>query len=81
MFNKKTKELTILVTSYPRYATYSEFLKCLGEHKVLNICPLDVEQRNLYIKNSMKMFAQLKANFQDLETFETPEDYITELEK
>jgi hypothetical protein len=43
MFNKKTQELTILVTSCPHYGTYREFLKCFGEHKVLNICPLGVE--------------------------------------
>jgi peptidase E len=80
MFNKKTQELTILVTSCPHYAIYSEFLKCFGEHKVLNICPFGVEQRNLYINNFVKVFAQLKTNIKDLETFETPEDYITELE-
>ncbi len=43
MFSKKTQELTILVTSSAYYATYGEFLKCFGEHKVLNICPLGVE--------------------------------------
>ncbi len=31
----------ILVTSRPRYALYSDFLKCFGEHEVINICPFN----------------------------------------
>ncbi len=31
-------KLTIVVTSRPRYALYSDFLKCFGVHEVINIC-------------------------------------------
>jgi hypothetical protein len=34
-------KLTILVTSKPHYALYSDFLKCFGVHEVINICPFN----------------------------------------
>jgi hypothetical protein len=49
----------ILVTSRPRYAVYSEFLKCFGEHEVINICPFNNQQRDQYIQKSVAVFKTL----------------------
>jgi hypothetical protein len=34
-------KLTIVVTSRPRYALYSDFLKCFGAYEVINIFPFN----------------------------------------
>jgi hypothetical protein len=54
------ERVTILVTSRPRYALYSDFLKCFGQHEVINICPFNNQQRDLYINNSVQVFKKLK---------------------
>jgi hypothetical protein len=78
--NSYQERVTILVTSRPRYALYSEFLKCFGENEVINICPFNTEQRDLYISNSVAVFARLKDKIKDFDTFDTPQQYIEVLE-
>ena len=41
LFEKFNNNLTILVTSRPRYATSSEFMHCFGQHEELYICPFN----------------------------------------
>lgn len=73
--------VTILVTSRPRYALYSEFLKCFGEHEVISICPFNNHQRDLYIQNSVAAFKKLEGKLQVIDTFETAQQYIEVLEQ
>jgi hypothetical protein len=75
------KKLTIVVTSRPRYAPYSDFLKCFGAHEVINICPFNKKQRYEYIKKSVAVFKRLKGKITDFETFDTVQEYIEVLEQ
>ncbi len=68
-FQKQSQRLTILVTSSSRYAVYNEYLKCFGEHNVLNMCLFNTQQRNLYIESSIKILQRLKEKINDFETF------------
>ena len=61
----------ILVTSRPRYALFSDFLKCFGEHEVINICPFNQDQREKYINNSVTTFKSLKDKIKEFATFDT----------
>ncbi len=70
-----------MVTSRPRYALYSDFLKCFGEHEVINICPFNKKQRDEYINKSVVAFKQLKGKIIDFETFDTGQEYIEVLEQ
>jgi hypothetical protein len=74
-------KLTIVVTSRPRYALYSDSLKCFGVHEVINICPLKKYQRDEYINKSVAVFKRLKGKITDFETFETAQEYIEVLEQ
>jgi hypothetical protein len=74
-------KLTIVVTSRPRYAPYSDFLKCFGEHEVINICPSNKSQRDEYIKNSVEVFKRLKDKIIDFEIFDTAQEYIEVMEQ
>ncbi len=74
------EKITILVTSRPRYAVYSELLYCFGEHEVLNICPFNNQQRDLYIENSVTAFKKLEGKIKAFDTFETAAQYIEVLE-
>ncbi len=73
-------KLTIVVTSRPRYALYSDFLKCFGVHEVINICPFNKSQRDQYINKSVAVFRKLKDKITDFETFDTAQEYIEVLE-
>ncbi len=73
-------KITIVVTSRPRYALYSDFLKCFGEHEVINICPFNKQQRDEYINKSVDIFRRLKGQITDFETFDTVQEYIEVLE-
>jgi hypothetical protein len=75
------KKLTIVVTSRPRYALYSDFLKCFGVHEVINICPFNKSQRDQYINQSVAVFKRLKGKITDFETFDTAQEYIEVLEQ
>jgi hypothetical protein len=70
-----------VVTSRPRYAIYSDFLKCFGEHEVINICPFNKKQRDEYINKSVALFKRLKGKITDFETFDTAQEYIEVLEQ
>jgi hypothetical protein len=70
-----------VVTSRPRYALYSDFLKCFGVHEVVKICPFNKKQRDEYINNSVTMFKRLKGKIADFETFDTAQEYIEILEQ
>jgi hypothetical protein len=70
-----------VVTSRPRYALYSDFLKCFGVHEVINICPFNKQQRDEYINQSMVVFKRLKGKITDFETFDTAQEYIEVLEQ
>ncbi len=70
------KNLTIVVTSRPRYALYNDFLKCFGAHEVINICPFNKSQRDQYINNTVVFFKRIKGKITDFETFETAQEYI-----
>jgi hypothetical protein len=74
-------KLTIVVTSRPRYALYSNFLKCFGVHEVINICPFNKLQRDEYIENSVAIFKRLKETITDFETFDTAQEYIEVLKQ
>ncbi len=75
-------KLTIVVTSRPRYALYSDFLKCFGAHEVINICPFNKsQQRDDYINKSVAVFRRLKDKITDFETFDTAQEYIEVLEQ
>ncbi len=73
-------KLTIVVTSRPRYALYSDFLKCFGAHEVINICPFNKSQRDEYINQSVVVSKRLKDEITDFETFDTAQEYIEVLE-
>ncbi len=73
-------KLTIVVTSRPRYALYSDFLKCFGVHEVINICTFNKSQRDQYINKSVAVFRKLKDKITDFETFDTAQEYIEVLE-
>jgi hypothetical protein len=73
-------KLTIVVTSRPRYALYSDFLKCFGVHEVINICPFNKQQRNEYINKLVAVFKRLKGKITDFEIFDTAQEYIEVLE-
>jgi hypothetical protein len=68
MFGSK---LTIVVTSRPRYAIYSDFLKCFGVHEIISICPFNKKQRDEYINKSVAAFSRLKGKITDFEIFDT----------
>ncbi len=70
-----------MVTSRPRYALYSDFLKCFGEHEVINICPFNKQQRDEYINQSVEFFRRLKGKVTDFETFDTAQEYIEVIEQ
>jgi hypothetical protein len=70
-----------VVTSRPRYAIYSDFLKCFGVHEVINICPFNKSQRDQYINKSLVAFKRLKGKITDFETFETAQEYIEVLDQ
>jgi hypothetical protein len=70
-----------VVTSRPRYALYSDFLKCFGEHEVINICPFNKQQRDEYINQSVEFFRRLKGKVTDFETFDTAQEYIEVIEQ
>jgi hypothetical protein len=74
-------KLTIVVTSRPRYALYSDFLKFFGVHEVINICPFNKSQRDQYINKSVAVFKRLKSEITDFETFDTAQEYIEVLEQ
>jgi hypothetical protein len=74
-------KLTIVVTSRPRYALYSDFLKCFGVHDVINICPFNKQQRDEYINNTLAVFRRVKDKITDFETFDTAQEYIEVLEQ
>jgi hypothetical protein len=74
-------KLTMLVTSRPHYALYSDFLKCFGVHEVINICPFNKKQRDEYISQSVAVFKRLKGKITDFETFDTAQEYIEVLEQ
>ncbi len=74
-------KLTIVVTSRPRYALYSDFLKCFGVHEVINVCPFNKSQRDEYINKSVAVFKRLKGKITDFETFDTAQEYIEVLEQ
>jgi hypothetical protein len=81
---KKTifeNKLIIVVTCRPRYALYSDFLKCFGMHEVINICPFNKQQRDEYINQSVEIFKRLKGKITDFETFETAQEYVEVLEQ
>jgi hypothetical protein len=73
-------KLTIVITSRPRYAPYSDFLKCFGAHEVINICPFNKSQRDEYINQSVVVSKRLKDEITDFETFDTAQEYIEVLE-
>ncbi len=74
-------KLTIVITSRPRYAPYSDFLNCFGVHEVINICPFNKLQRDEYINKSVVVFKRLKGKITDFETFDTAQEYIEVLEQ
>jgi hypothetical protein len=74
-------KITIVVTSRPRYAPYSDFLKCFGVHEVINIFPFNKLQRDQYINRSVAVFKRLKGKITDFETFDTAKEYIEVLEQ
>ncbi len=61
----------IVVTSRPRYALFSDFLKCFGEHEIINICPFNKKQRDEYINNSVITFKRLKDKIKEFDTFDS----------
>jgi hypothetical protein len=69
-------KLTIMVTSRPRYALYSDFLMCFGEHEAINICSFNRKQRDEYINNSLAVFKRLEGKITDFKTFDTAQEYI-----
>jgi hypothetical protein len=73
-------KITIVVTSKPRYALYSDFLKCFSVHEIINICPFNKSQRDEYINNAVAFFKTLKGKIAGLETFDTAQEYIEVLE-
>jgi hypothetical protein len=56
-------------------------VKCFGEHEEINICPFDRNQRDLYVSNSLAVFAKMKDKMKDFDTFDTAKEYIELLEK
>jgi hypothetical protein len=74
-------KLTIVVTSRPRYALHSDFLKCFGVHEVINISPFNKPQRDEYINKSVAVFKRLKGKITDFEIFDTVQEYIEVLEQ
>jgi hypothetical protein len=74
-------KITIVVTSRPRYALYSDFLKCFGVHEVINICPFNKSQRDEYINQSVEIFRKLKGKITDFETFDSAQEYIEVLDQ
>jgi hypothetical protein len=74
-------KLTIVVTSRPHYALYSDFFKCFDVHEVINICPFNKKQRDEHINKSVAVFKRLKDKITDFETFDTAQEYIEVLEQ
>ncbi len=70
-----------MVTSRPRYALHSDFLKCFGIHEVINIYAFNKAQRDEYINQSVAVFRRLKGKITDFETFDTAQEYIEVLEQ
>jgi hypothetical protein len=70
-----------VVTSRPRYALYSDILKCFGVHEVINICSFNKSQRDEYINKSVAAFKILKGKITDFENFDTAEEYLEVLEQ
>ncbi len=58
-------KITIVVASRPRYALYSDFLKCFGVHEVINICSFNKSQRDEHINKSLAVFKKLKGKITD----------------